>query len=365
MKRCFLFNRYYGWGIIAITLATIWQTTAFQQPFLASQNVRSPAQINSSVTNTQIKSVLKHQSTPTSLTEASLPRSLQHTAVDGYFPVDENGHLITAQAVKERFDYFLSVLGEEGIDQVIVRIKADIKQQLTSPAKEEALYLLSRYLDYKTALADYEQLLTNSLVDQQPMLQLFQQHRVMLNSLRQQFFSPATVDAFFGFDQQYNDWVNQRLSINSDTTLSTQEKAAALEQLNASLATDFQAIFTPDLQETQLQSITDELQQQGATEEVIHTARVEIVGEATAARLANLDQTKMHWQQRLQQFRQAYQAIATQQHSQAEFQLAVKTLLNQQFSAQEQLRIKTLEKLPDTLFTTPTNSISSLLNDKK
>ncbi|MDE1460780.1 lipase secretion chaperone [Spartinivicinus poritis] len=357
MKRLYLLNRGYGWGVLIIALAAIWQLLISQQPSRAPQAVVPDP--SDTIPHTKA-AAFKHPSTLTLFAEANLPRSLQHTAIDGYFPVDEKGHLIATQAVKERFDYFLSILGEEGFDQVINRIKADITQQLVSPAKEEALHLLSRYLDYKTALADYEQLLTSNLVDQRPILQLFQEHQAMLNSLRQQFFSPATVDAFFGFDQQYSDWVYQRLSINSDTTLSTREKAVALEQLNTSLATDSQVIFTPDLQETQLQSITDELRQQGATADIIYTARAEIMGEAAAARLARLDQTKMHWQQRLQQFRQAYQTIATQQHSQADIQLAVKNLLNQQFSPQEQLRIKTLEKLPDTLFTTPTNSRNPL-----
>ena len=56
----------------------------------------------------------------------TLPSSLQQTTTDGMFTVDSNGHLIVSNSIKERFDYFLSILGEESLEQVVARITAHI-----------------------------------------------------------------------------------------------------------------------------------------------------------------------------------------------------------------------------------------------
>ncbi|WP_163833748.1 lipase secretion chaperone [Spartinivicinus ruber] len=359
MKKFSDLKSYYGWGgVIVVATLLFWQDVQQLLPSSAQQVVKKAKTSPSGTIADNNKPSLKpnqsnHFSRLTSPTvELELPHSLKHTTVDGHFPVDENGHLIPSQAIKERFDYFLSIIGEESLDQVIARITANINQQLTPPAREEAHQLLTRYLDYKIALTDYEQLLADNLLGQQqrPLLQLFEQYQEALNSLRLQYFSSMIVEAFFGFDQQYSDWVRQRLAISSDTSLSEPEKAAAMEHF---LPVDLQEVFAPNKQEVEVKSIVDQLNQQGATSDIIYSARAEIVGEAAASRLAQLDQAKAQWQQRLQQFRQAYQSLAAQQLPQAELQLAVSALLNQQFTDQEQLRVKVLAQLPDTFFTSP------------
>lgn len=336
-----------------LLLTSTEQSASLKQSFLKQSTLPSSA---SKKTDSNRELLLSKQRTQQHYLPSPVtipPTSLQQTKVDGMFTVDSEGHLITSQTIKERFDYFLSMIGEDSLEQVVARLSLDIDQQLVSPAKEEAHALLSNYLDYKLALADYQPLIANNVTTQAPqehLLELFQQHRMSLMQLRHQFFSSTTVDAFFGFDQQYDDWINKQLVINNHPTLSSGEKAAALTQLNNSLPSTLQTVFNPNKREAQLKSVVDQLRKRGATSEEIYMAREAIIGEAAANRLGKLDQAKSHWQQRLNYFRQAYKDVKTKASPEIEQYAAIKQLLNQQFTRQEQLRVKVVEQLPDELF---------------
>ena len=73
----------------------------------------------------------------------NLPASLQGTEVDGALEADADGHLKINNAVRRTFDYFLSALGEEPLDTIVVRLRAYIRAQLPATAAAEAEKLLA------------------------------------------------------------------------------------------------------------------------------------------------------------------------------------------------------------------------------
>src|SRR5690606_35982898 len=75
-----------------------------------------------------------------------MPASLRGTEVDGVFQVDQAGNLLITEDLRRIFDYFLSSIGEESVQQSIARLRAYIGSQLEEPAASQALAILNQYL---------------------------------------------------------------------------------------------------------------------------------------------------------------------------------------------------------------------------
>ena len=80
---------------------------------------------------------------------APLPTSFRGTSVDGSFSVDASGNLLITRDIRNLFDYFLSAVGEEPLQQSLDRLRAYIAAELQEPARGQALALMQQYIDYK------------------------------------------------------------------------------------------------------------------------------------------------------------------------------------------------------------------------
>ncbi len=174
---------------------------------------------------------------------APLPTSFRGTSVDGSFSVDASGNLLITRDIRNLFDYFLSAVGEEPLQQSLDRLRAYIAAELQEPARGQALALMQQYIDYKKELVLLERDLPR-LAD----LDALRQREAAVKALRARIFSNEAHVAFFADEETYNQFTLERLAIRQDGKLSAEEKAAAIDRLRASLPEDQQESVLPQLQ---------------------------------------------------------------------------------------------------------------------
>jgi lipase chaperone LimK len=77
---------------------------------------------------------------------STLPASLRDTEADGSWRADARGHLVLERAVRRRFDYWLSALGEATPEALAPRVLEAARRELPTLAADEVADLWARYL---------------------------------------------------------------------------------------------------------------------------------------------------------------------------------------------------------------------------
>lgn len=293
--------------------------------------------------------VTAQQPTPIASTQPStlpervpaLPASFAGTQVDGVFRLDSNGNLVISEDIRRIFDYFLAAVGEEPMRSSVERLQAYIASQLPASARDQALLLLENYLDYKRQLVLLERDLP-----QMADLQALRQREAAVQALRARIFDSQTHQAFFfAREEAYNQFSLQRLAIVHDSSLDDAGKAAAVDQLRNSLPVEMQDSVLPQLQ-NQLRQQTIQLQAAGASAGQIRQLRQQLVGAEATERLEALDQQRLGWSQRIEQYRQAKAALqANQGLSASDRSAAIAQLAADHFDERERLRLDAAEQL--------------------
>ncbi|GLZ84542.1 lipase chaperone [Metapseudomonas resinovorans] len=271
---------------------------------------------------------------------AKQPGSLVGTEVDGRFHLDTAGNLLITEDVRRIFDYFLSTQGEESLANSIQRLRSFIAEQLETPAQGQALALLDQYLDYKRQLVQLERDLP-LLAD----LAALRQREAAVQALRARIFSTDAHQAFFASEEAYNAFTLQRLAIQRDADMTPAAKAAAIDQLRAGLPEEMQALAASQLQ-AELRVQVGALQASGGSPEQVRQLRQQLVGAEATARLENLDQQRLQWQQRLQAYLKEKGRIeASEGLSQSDKTAAINRLEEEGFNPQERLRLQAAAEL--------------------
>lgn len=267
-------------------------------------------------------------------TPSAMPASFNGTQVDGVFSLDAAGNLRITRDIVQIFDYFLSAIGEDSLAISLERLQAYIRSQLPQPAQDQALALLSQYLDYKQQLVLLERDLP-----QVASLDGLRQRENAVQALRARIFSQQVHQVFFANEEDYNQFTLARLAVQQDTSLDPLAKGRAIDQLRGNLSAELQESVLPQLH-SELREQTAQLQAAGGSPAQLQQLRQQLVGEQAADRLATLDQQRSSWQQRLSQYQQASAAI--EHHpglSAADKSSAIKRLSEAQFTPQERLRL--------------------------
>lgn len=276
----------------------------------------------------------------------ALPASLQGTEVDGGFEVDAAGHLRITGGVRRVFDYFLSTQGEENLVTIQTRLRAYIRHRLRDPAATEAEQLLERYLAYKQALANLQQAGGNAgaALDTQALRQQLQQ----VQALRQQYFTPAAITAFFGDEALYDRYTLDRQDLLQDTSLSAVQRAQRLAALEAQLPAPLQEAIGAITQVQSLEALTADWKQRGGSAAELRQIREELVGPAAAERLEALDTENAAWGQRMNAWYAERTAIlANRNLSEPDRQQQLGQARANRFDATERLRVEALERMRD------------------
>jgi lipase chaperone LimK len=270
--------------------------------------------------------------------------SLKGTDIDGLYPVDDQGNLIFSKSIKYRFEYFLSTLGEFPLEQVLQMVRDDIELNLSDLAKKQALSLFKDYIAYKYALSELEESFVASERYENRDTQKLRFQLQQLRDKRREYFSSEAVDAFFGFDELYDDFVLSSLEIKQSQQLSRIEKEQQLESLKQSLPSEVQQMREETTRISHVFKLTQAMKTKGANQEEIFDYNSQQFGQEAAERLQVLDNHRQVWQQKVQGYLISKNEVLNQEDLNETQKLEkIEQLKNNQFSAQEKNRLPAFE----------------------
>ncbi|MFT5594440.1 MAG: lipase chaperone LimK [Oceanicoccus sp.] len=300
----------------------------------------NPEYVSSSVDLNNHESIAHTDNT---LPEFLSDSSLKGTSIDGLYPVDENGNLLLSGSIKHRFEYFLSTMGEFSLEQVQQMIRDDIESNLQEPARSQALQLFEDYVGYKYALADLEQSLQ---APQDYEINDIERMRLQLQQLRdkrREYFSQEAVDAFFGFDELYDDFMLNRLEIQASSQLSPAEKAAQIQSLEQNLPEQVRSMRDETQRISQVFEITQDMRDEGASEDDIFERNSQEFGQEAAERLRVLDSKRQAFQQKVDRYMTQQKSIVEDEAlTETDKQIKLDELLTS-FDADERRRLKAFQ----------------------
>ncbi len=232
----------------------------------------------------------KHQ--PHLSTDLPFADSIRDIQPDFRLQQNDHGSLVITLDVLDLFELYLSTLGELTEEQVNALIRNYSEQQLSEAAAEELMDLFRRYRDYLKAAADMPVFVWN----------------------------PMNSNAM--------DWQSVR------------QQAADIEALQRHYLPDaYDVFFAHDSQETL--RLLNELQHGEMTLMVLSEKEYENNPDRTN-RIAERQQQREQWQQRLNDFSAWQQALALSGLADTEYQQLLQQELQQRFSENEQYRVKSL-----------------------
>ena len=277
---------------------------------------------------------------------ARLNSSLKGTDIDGMYPLDEDGNLLFSKSIKYRFEYFLSTIGEFPLQQVLQMVRDDISLNLSDPARQQALTLFDDYIAYKYALAELEKSFEMSESYEIQDIQRLRSQLQMLRDKRREYLPTEAVDAFFGFDELYDDFVLSSLEIKNSQQLTAQEKQQQLDSLQQSLPSEVQQMREETTRISHVFKLTEEMKQQGASTDEIFDYNSQEFGQQAAQRLKVLDESRQAWQSRVKNYLSDKQLIlAEEQLSELEKGEKIESLKNSQFNQKERMRLPAFERM--------------------
>lgn len=277
---------------------------------------------------------------------AQLP-GLQGTEVDGALGSDSAGNLRLNLGVRDYLDYFLSAADSAGLDAAVEAMLADASQRLAEPALGQFIGLLGDYMDYKRAsLALLEQPLS-AAEQAQPQSQLaaLQQAFDKLAELRRGHFSTAAVEALFGAEEAYARYTLENLALLTREDLGEEGKAQAQLRLREQLPAAMRASEERHSQAQAQQARSEQLWQEGASEEQVRQFLALTYDPPTVERLLTEQRNERAWQQRYGQYQEELASLQGNGLSPADRQREQQRLRQRLFSAEDQHRVETYDAI--------------------
>lgn len=247
------------------------------------------------------------------------------------------------EALKRMFDYYLTALGEADEANVLAHIRREIDKNLSGPHAKAAHQLLTKYVDYKKALAELEQSLNRHGGAALGGVEGIRQRFEGMQQLRQKFFDAREQEDMFGFEEAYDQLALAQLDITQNQTLSERQKTERLNALHANLPSQLKAELEAPRQVVQLQDKAEKMREQGASDDEIYRLRASAVSPAAADRLAAVDREEIAWKNRIAQYQAARQQILQSTQSAPEQRAALQQLQAREFSAHERPRLAAYE----------------------
>lgn len=269
----------------------------------------------------------------------NLPASMQGTELDGQVRVDAQGRLVVDRALRDRFDHFLSLIGEEPEARVLARLDAHLRSVLPPPALSTARDLLARYLAFQQArgqLGQQEPEADVAKLEPEALKARFER----IQALRLAHFDAAERAAFFGDEEAEDRYTLARLAVWRDRTLDAAAKAQRLKALQAELPADLRERLSVADTVADLRALKEDWRARGGDAQSLRAARVALVGEEATARLEVLDASREAWRDRVAAYLQELALVqADTSLSAALREQAERSLRQRHFSAQEWPRL--------------------------
>jgi lipase chaperone LimK len=315
---------------------------------LAGAAVFFSAPQNKDIVPSAVVSPDKHQQPAEQI---SLSDNKVTTATDGLISLagthhgvalaSRDGELIVTAALRDLFDYYLSAIGEVSQTQLVAKIEQDLQNQLAGRGLEQALLILNNYLSYKTELIEFDkQYPANKKATDAEKVDYLTKRQLALVALQDAQMGVQVAQIFFEYDRTMDEHnlAKSRILLSD---MSQESKDQALINLNAQLPFDAFQHQQRNHKQQQLMAIESA---PGLSEQQKFQQRSEIVGEAAANRLAELDKQRAEWRGRLNKFQQELNTLIEARMAAEDFEAAYQKLLDQHFESHEQLRAKALTK---------------------
>lgn len=322
-----------GWYVLTSQAGTPAQTSTEPRPSEAGSGTGL-----ATVSIATAPSTLVGQAKAVSVPE-QLPASLVGTSVPGgWNQVDSVGGLIPTPALRQLFEYYLSALGEESLEQLVARIEKTLLA-LQEPARTQALDTLRAYLDYKLALSDLEAGYDGGTeLDAVQMQQRMQE----IQALRRAWLDSATADAFFAQDEAIDRFQIEKLRISRDPSLTEEQREVALAQAEDALPASLRQARRETRRFTDYERARQEL---ADDPEALKNWRREAFGIETAQRLQALEQEQANWNQRWHAYSAQRQSLMTSGLAGPELKQAIADLREQHFTDTERVRAEALDSI--------------------
>ena len=229
----------------------------------------------------------------------SFAKSLEGSTPDGQLKADLGGDLVLSEALLERFDYYLSTLGERSLEEIRAEVGRQIDAEFSPKAAGEAKRIFGQYIEFKMAL----QPLPIEAAKQDPVATIHAR-TAAISSLRARYFSPAEISALFGRNDLLQADALKRLEIERNKSLSAAQRKAQLSELDARLPADVLAGRAPDAKHHGLADAEREARARNASDAELLALRTERVGAEAARQLAELDREEAVWKSRINAYLQ-------------------------------------------------------------
>ena len=281
-----------------------------------------------------------------------LPSSLLGSTLPLTLDVNEDGDLVINKKIQHLFDFYLSAMGEEGLDMIVARIKHSLKLQLVDPALTQALSILTGYLQYLNEVTaikqQFEQGIDPDNVGEYALENVIEVREMVLDA-RVTYLDLDVIDAFFGQSDEYETYMLSVASINKNSELSTVEKQSAKAELDTTAPA---WLLTQQHNANQLNQYREQyqtLQAQGASQTELQDFTQQSFSPEVVDRLSELDAQRQQWQVKLDEYREQLAVITTHSayyNSDSEQQqLEIAQLREVYFTPQEIKRVRALDSI--------------------
>ncbi len=276
-----------------------------------------------------------------------LPNSLKNTHIPLHFKLTEDGQLVVTRSIRSLIEYFLSANSQESIATITGRIRELMNNALQEPARSQAKQVLKQYIEYKQALIQIEQ----HLSDEQSLsgkLGDYQQVLKYRTLAREKYLSRDVYDAFFAKDDSRDNYTAGLLALKKDPSLTDEERYQQTLILEQSLPPEEQAIKEAQHQRESLQVNIIKARDTGASDADIFQMRAQVYDHETAERFSKSDQKQTVWNERFAHYRQQRQQIlAGEGMTDDDKESQINALQTELFNEHEQRRLSTLDRLAD------------------
>jgi lipase chaperone LimK len=259
--------------------------------------------------------------------------SLRGATPDGDITIGREGRLRVDAALRRRFDWYLSLEGEFGLEEIRALLLADVRDAQGAAMSAVVAEWFDRYLGLRAELAQ-------TAFASDPALRLAQ-----LQSAQQRWFG-ASAEALFGDELAALAATIERRAIANDASLTEAERTQRLARLEATRPAIARAAQAEASAALLLAEQEAQFQQLGLDAAQRHAERSALWGEAAAVRLAALDREQADWEARLREYRGQRDLLAGQSGREPRARAReLQALRERLFSPTERLRVESLEAI--------------------
>lgn len=247
------------------------------------------------------------------------------------FETDKAGALVIDNGSKVRLEIFVSQLPANMNARDLQTLESEVRAGLSNTEGQKAVAILRAYLAYVKAkdTAEFQQRTEN-----RPMPDDGQ----ALAALRRAIFGLETADALFKVDEAQSRFGAQLATVQSDATLSLQQKLDRIDELRAALPPEVAALERDGADAAKASLRFNEeiarLRRTGASEIDIQRVREQQFGVQGAKALAEMEMQKNDWERRYLEFLREKNAVlassGTGQQKRERIELAMKQIYSHQ-----------------------------------